>query len=183
LTFCKKVVEAHEGTILIYSDGRDKGTRVSIALPVYDVPELQPDAGLDLPAGVGMTLRVLLVEDHAATARILRSLLEADGHDVLLARSIAEAKQCIAANDFDLLLSDLGLPDGHGSELPALVKRKRNIPCIALSGYGQPEELERSQRAGFATHLVKPVTMGQLRKVIASIVDQPAVQQSKSRHE
>ncbi|GEM_PF-4563524 len=182
LTFCKKVLDAHEGNILIYSDGKDKGTRVSISLPVHDVPEMQPDAELDLLEGMGMNLRVLVVEDHGATARILRSLLEADGHEVLLARNLAEARQCIATKDFDLLLSDLGLPDGHGSELPILVKQKRNIPCIALSGYGQPEELERSQRAGFATHLVKPVTMGQLRKVIASIVDQPAVHQSGSKH-
>ena len=182
LTLCKKIVDAHEGTILIYSEGKDKGTRVSIVLPVHDVPEMQPDAELDLLAEMGMRLRVLVVEDHAATARILCSLLEADGHGVLLARTLAEAKQCIAANDFDLLLSDLGLPDGHGSELPALVKRKHNIPCIALSGYGQPEELERSQRAGFATHLVKPVTMDQLRMAIASIVDQAAAHHSGSLH-
>lgn len=178
LTFCKKAIEAHKGTILIYSDGKGKGTRVTITLPICDPSHARDAEAMDLPAGVGLKLRILLVEDHAATARILSSLLESDGHEVLLAHSVAEAKQHIATCEFDLLLSDLGLPDGHGSELPPLVKRRQDIPCIAISGYGQPEELERSQRAGFITHVVKPVTIGQLRTVIATIYNQPALRRT-----
>lgn len=165
LAYARSIIEAHGGTFAIGSAGCGKGTSVRILLPLAQGKEAigEVSAGRKIPTG----LRVLLVEDHEVTARILARLLEGDGNTVVLAATVAQARAAIAKEDFDLLVSDLGLPDGHGTELPAIIRQKRNIPCIAVTGYSQERDFKQTREANFIAHLVKPVTIDDLRGAIS----------------
>jgi CheY-like chemotaxis protein len=97
-------------------------------------------------------------------------LLEAYGYEVETAGDVRQALQAIDSANFDLLISDLGLPDRSGIELmKELRQRRHSLKGIALSGYGQEEDMRRSKEAGFAVHLVKPVDAGLLLETIGSI--------------
>jgi len=111
--------------------------------------------------------RILLVEDHEPTLNVLTRLLTHAGHEVIPAQTVAAAQAAAASQGFDVLISDLGLPDGTGWELmTSLRERYPNLPAVALSGYGMEEDQQRTREAGFATHLVKPVDFDQLRHAL-----------------
>ena len=104
-------------------------------------------------------LQILLVEDHGVTAKMMRMVLTAEGHTVEMAGDVATALELAGQQAFDLLVSDLGLPDGSGHDLMRqLRQRGHKFPGIALSGYGQEEDIQRSHEAGFAAHLTKPAS-------------------------
>ena len=106
---------------------------------------------------------VLLVEDHQDTALMMRRLLVRRGYAVTLATTLAEAMDAVNSRTFDILLSDLGLPDGSGLDLMrALSLRSPKLPAIALSGYGMPEDARKSLDAGFLAHIPKPVAIERL---------------------
>ena len=118
----------------------------------------------------GPALRVLLVEDHADTADMMATLLALDGHEVRTATSVAAALSAVAAQAFDLVISDLGLPDRSGLELARELRaRGFAIPAIALSGYGQDKDIEQSREAGFSLHLVKPVEPSVLKEAMERV--------------
>src|SRR6202012_5316799 len=89
-------------------------------------------------------LKILLVEDHADTAEILKRMLVRRGHEVVIAGNVAEALEKGTTERFDLLLSDIGLPDGTGSELLQKLGPAHRIPAIALSGFGSQQDVQRS---------------------------------------
>src|SRR6185436_18592241 len=99
---------------------------------------------------------------HADTARMMARLLRLLRCDVRTAGGCAEALAAADAGGFDLLISDLGLPDGHGLELIGALRRKRSFRAIALSGYGMEDDLRRSREVGFAAHLTKPISVESL---------------------
>ena len=114
-------------------------------------------------------MRILLVEDHGITAKIMQKVLNAEGHRVDVAGDIGTALQMADEQVFDLLISDLGLPDGSGHDLlRQLRQRGHKFPGIALSGYGQEEDIQRSRQAGFTTHLIKPASREAVIKAIAA---------------
>lgn len=102
--------------------------------------------------------RILVVEDHAATARGLKMFLEVSGHTVHVARDVATALAMSAAVEFDILVCDLTLPDGTGWELMETLCEDRAICAIAFSGLHERADIERSRRAGFVEHVVKGST-------------------------
>ena len=115
-------------------------------------------------------MRILLVEDHGVTARITQTVLSLEGHMVETAGDVATALELAGQHDFDLLLSDLGLPDGSGHDLMRqLRERGHRFPAIALSGYGQEDDIQRSREAGFAAHLTKPASREAVVEAVASI--------------
>jgi CheY-like chemotaxis protein len=114
-------------------------------------------------------MRLLLVEDHEATLHVLRRLLCRDGHQVVVAASVADALAAAGANSFDLVISDLGLPDGTGNQLMEKLRADYGLKGIALSGYGMEEDINRSREAGFVSHLIKPVDFPQLQRVLAGV--------------
>ena len=120
------------------------------------------------------SLSILLVEDHADTLRVLSRMVRGLGHAVTTAASVATALDASAAGRFDLLVSDVGLPDGSGIDL---MRRLRPMPGIALTGYGMESDIERCGDAGFVAHLTKPVDFTQLeeaiRRVAARSMDRP----------
>jgi CheY-like chemotaxis protein len=106
--------------------------------------------------------RILLVEDHPPTCATLTQLLARRGFRVVAARSLHEARTAAEREKFDILISDIGLPDGNGCDLMVELRKRQNLRGIALTGYGMSEDMERSRQSGFATHLTKPVSVGAL---------------------
>lgn len=92
------------------------------------------------------------------------------GHSVARANSVASAVAVLTREQFDVIISDIGLPDGNGIPLIYAVREFCHVPAIALTGYGNPEDIERSLSAGFNRHLTKPVSFETLRQTIAKFV-------------
>lgn len=112
-------------------------------------------------------IRILLVEDHKDTRDVLVKLLGRRGHRLVAVSSLAEARAAARAEDFDLVISDLGLPDGSGGELMKELRSQFGLKGIALSGYGDASALSQSSKAGCVGHLTKPVSIGVLEEVLA----------------
>ena len=112
------------------------------------------------------TLRVLLVEDHADTNRSITKLLQLRGYDVQSASTLGSALELSAKNEFDVLISDLGLPDGSGIDLIQKLPSGRPLLTIALTGFGMEDDIRKSHDAGFQHHLVKPIDLNKLDSLI-----------------
>jgi CheY-like chemotaxis protein len=111
-------------------------------------------------------VRILAVEDHADTLEVMCAMLTRLGHQVITATTLAEARRLCAAPGPELLICDIGLPDGDGWELGPLASQC-GISAIALTGYGMPSDLTLSHNAGFRAHLLKPVKMSDLQRAMA----------------
>jgi hypothetical protein len=159
LAICKSLIEMHGGKIQAHSDGRDRGATFTVTLPTLDAVPRHPAPRL--PA------RILLVEDNDDTRQVMTKLLHNAGHQVRAAASVQEARQAAAAETFDVLISDLGLPDGSGWELMRQLNAERRIRGIALSGFGTDQDMQKSKDAGFTAHLTKPIDFRRLEEAIA----------------
>lgn len=168
LAISKALVELHGGKIRAHSEGRGFGSKFFTELEVCAPPPV-PSADICArevePAGV---LEILLVEDHAPTLNIISRLLRRAGHTVSTASRVEEARALLAQQTFDLLVSDLGLPDGTGIDLVRELNG-RNVPSIALSGYGMDADIRECLAAGFHSHLTKPIDWRQLETAIHQI--------------
>jgi signal transduction histidine kinase len=171
LAICKALVDMHGGQIEAHSEGRDKGATFRVRLPLVAIPAAEvPRPTRDSQRRVIRPLHILLVEDHGVTAKMMRLVLMADGHTVETAGDIATALELAAQHTYDVLLSDLGLPDGTGHDLlRQLRQRGYAFPGIALSGYGQREDVQRSRDAGFAAHLTKPASREAVIEALSSV--------------
>lgn len=166
LSISRLLAELHHGRIWAESAGRNAGATFIVELPLAMAPaEALPEE--TEPARTSATkLRILLVEDHEQTRKTLQRLLGRRGHQVTVAATVAEGRQLAEDDSFDLLVSDLGLPDGSGEDLMKEVRRSKQIKGIALSGYGMEEDVQRSLQAGFAAHLTKPINIEVLDQAI-----------------
>lgn len=113
---------------------------------------------------------MLLVEDHDDTREVLARLLRRRGYDVEPARNAQEARALSSAKTFDLLVSDIALPDATGCELLAELSTKYGLRGIAMSGFGSDPDLAQSKEAGFLEHLVKPIDAKTLDAAIQRLV-------------
>ena len=114
-------------------------------------------------------LRLLIVEDHRDTAELLSNLLEMRGHEVAIAESVKDALRLAGEKSFDLVVSDVGLPDATGYDLMRELRARMPIRGIAISGWGRPEDIARSREAGFSEHLTKPVGLQKLEQAIGRV--------------
>jgi len=162
LAISKTLVEAHEGTITAQSVGRDKGSTFTLVFPTCEKAEAQivPAALPKLPERQPM--RILLVEDHEDSNRSLTNLLRRRGYHVQSALNFQSAVDLSATEEFDVLISDLALPDGSGIDLMQTLRSERPVLGIALTGFGMENDIRRSQEAGFKHHLVKPIDLNKL---------------------
>jgi two-component system CheB/CheR fusion protein len=173
LAVSRAISRLHGGDLTAESAGAGRGAVFTLRLPA-GVPEPDLDetvalfARRDPEAGLERNLRLLVVEDHPDTADAMADLLRDLGHEVTVARSVAAAREAAerAAGRLDLVISDLGLPDGSGLDLMSELARRHGLRGIALSGYGMDEDLRRSREAGFAAHLTKPVSLQTLQDAI-----------------
>jgi PAS domain S-box-containing protein len=171
LAIAKAVVEMHGGAINAASRGRDQGAAFSVQLnTAVPNPELSPgnNSGHLSPQSRSH-VRVLLVEDHHDTARTLARMLKIAGFEVKTANTTASALSLAATEQFDILLSDIGLPDASGYELMKQIRALHGMQGIALSGYGMEEDMRKSRAAGFSDHIVKPVNLAHLEAVIRRV--------------
>ena len=170
LAICKRVTDLHHGTIMAESAGRGRGATFTITLNAIETSLLDgPATYLAGEVAESKSVEILLVEDHEDTARVLRRILMKSGHNVGLANSVTEARALVAERSFDLVISDVGLPDGSGLELMRHLSTTYGLRGIALSGFGTDEDLAASWAAGFAEHLTKPVDWERLKSAIARL--------------
>ena len=166
LAISKSLAQAHGGTLTAQSDGRDRGSTFLLSLQT-----ISPAEALTIPAGTGeetsrQGLKILLVDDHQDTCAALEKLLVRRGHLVAATHDVRSAMEIAVRNHFDLLISDVALPDGTGMELMMQLRAISGIPGIAISGFGNNGDIERSLQAGFSEHLIKPVKLEKLEAAI-----------------
>ncbi|HEY8901612.1 MAG TPA: PAS domain S-box protein [Chthoniobacterales bacterium] len=165
LAISKALIELHEGEIRAESDGSGQGSTFTIDLPAgaAEKGEEGPKSAADRR---DHSLRVLIVEDHADTAAMLTKLLGAMGYAVTAAHTAGEGLALVAKQEFDIVVSDLGLPDMTGYEFIEALKKRASVKSIAMSGYGMEEDIRKSFASGFDEHLVKPVDLSSLERAI-----------------
>lgn len=171
LAIARALVQLHGGTIVARSEGAGKGTQFEITLPVRRMAgAIRSQSRSDEPPPPpAETLRLLVVEDDVVTARVLARLLQDRGYVVQTADCMSAALNLIESQEFDVMVSDLSLPDASGYDLLSAVLRKRPMKAIAMSGFGAKEDIERSLEVGFGAHLVKPVDTADLDQAIREI--------------
>ncbi|RYD84680.1 MAG: response regulator [Verrucomicrobiaceae bacterium] len=168
LSICRGIIELHDGEIRVQSAGEGKGATFSVELPVH-VPSVEPveEPGEFFPEFSKQAQRILLVDDHADTRNTLSRLLSRAGYDVTTADCVSSALQKAMEKEFDLLISDIGLPDGTGRDLMNELNTRFSLPGIAFSGFGMEGDVRQSLDAGFSAHLTKPVDFQQLKNEMA----------------
>ena len=170
LSIVQALVEMHGGSITASSAGTGRGATFSFRLETVTRPlgagEQGGGAVREAGAPPGPACRVLLVEDHEDTRDLLGRLLKSFGCEVAAAGSVGEAVALAGRQQFDLLLSDIGLPDGSGLDVMRQIGKHQKIRGIALSGFGQDDDLRRSREAGFEQHITKPVNLQTLREIV-----------------
>ena len=156
----------HGGTVTAQSPGPHCGATFTITLPTAAAPAQRLQAVLPEhvhPAGV---LNILMIEDHVDTAEVMAQLIRTLDHDVTTVGRVDDALAATQLQEFDLVISDVGLPDGTGLDFVSSVRRHSQVPAIALTGYGSDDDVRRCLAAGFTAHLTKPVNFSQLEVLI-----------------
>lgn len=165
LALVQQLVALHNGSVAMESAGQGQGAKFTIRLPLSretrerGVPEGMVDAGaLD-------QMRILVVDDSEDTVEMLRRLFEMDGATVSTAGGGAEALEIIREKDFEVILSDISMPEMDGFEFLRRLREiplKRDVPVMALTGFGRAEDVDRAKAEGFFTHVTKPIDVNKL---------------------
>jgi CheY-like chemotaxis protein len=168
LAIGKSLVEMHNGTIAARSQGKDHGSVFSVSLPLTSpVETVTPETPEGIPAPLAREeIRILLVDDHTDTVSVMRLLLRRRGFQVYTAYSVDSAVKVAAEYPFDLVISDIGLPDGSGLDLFERLRSNGPLKAIAMSGFGTSQDVALSIRSGFSVHLVKPISARVLHEAI-----------------
>jgi len=176
LTISKALIDAHDGKIHVQSPGKDQGSTFSVELNTVLAPVGRDGDGQDQPVDrepkqfVPRHRRVLLVDDHYDTCIAMKRMLERHGYEITVAHTAEQAAEKVRTEEFDLLISDIGLPDRSGYDLMREVRLNNDLPGIALSGFGSEQDVNQAREAGFAEHLTKPVSFERLEKTIQSLL-------------
>ena len=170
LTISKSLAQAHGASLIAKSEGLNRGATYLLTMKTAELEATeQVRAAEPPPAPAG--LRILLVDDHPDTCAALERLLKLRGHSVSAAHNMRSALELAGdGNSFDLVISDVGLPDGNGMDLLRVLRTKKPIRGIAISGFGMDADIAKSMEAGFAEHLVKPVKLEKLEAAISRVM-------------
>jgi len=167
LAISRGLVEAQGGTLSARSDGVGEGSTFRIEFPlVTPQRESQRPTGTTPASGHRTVHRILLVEDHVDSATAVKELLGVLSCDVVVANTVQEAIDASRTGPFDLVLSDLGLPDGNGIDLMRMLRDEYGLSGIAITGHGMASDLRNTRDAGFVGHLVKPITLQRLSDAV-----------------
>ncbi len=168
LAITRSIIEAHGGTVSAASRGVGQGAKFTLEIPLHP-SQVNTEMAAEPPAqptGEFSAKRILLVEDHDDTRKNLEILLQRSAYLVKSAANAGEALKLAETNEFDLVISDVGLPDESGLALMKKLKTAHNLRGIGLSGYGMEGDIARGRAAGFLQYLTKPVRFEQLREAI-----------------
>ena len=168
LAISKSLAQAHGGSLTAQSEGRDRGSTFLLSMQTISPAEGLGSAPRPSDETSRQGLRILLVDDHQDTCAALEKLLVRRGHLVAATHNVRSAMEAAVRNQFDLLISDIALPDGSGMELMTQLQAISQMPGIAISGFGNYGDIEKSLRAGFSDHLIKPVKLEKLEAAIES---------------
>ncbi len=183
LALVRNLVELHGGTVEARSEGPGCGTAVVVRLPALSIAPAVEHAVTAKPAVEGqIARRILLVDDNVDAADLLAYMLRMKGHEVFVASDGPSALSLLATNQVDVGILDIGLPGMDGYELAGRIRAKptrTSLRLIALTGFGQDTDRERSTRAGFDAHLVKPAGVDEVIAALSvapsSIVERDAL--------
>ena len=172
LAIVRNLVDLHGGRVRAFSNGANQGSRFEVELPAVEWTTTAMPSAIDgKPAGVVVGARVLLVDDNSDAADLMGDLLTVQGYAVHVANSGPEALRLLATFTPDAALLDIGLPVMDGYELAAALRGKLpKIRLIALTGYGAPNDRQRTREAGFDAHLTKPVSLATLTETLAELL-------------
>jgi PAS domain S-box-containing protein len=184
LSIVKNLVELHGGSVRVKSPGENQGSTFVVALPISHVRDdldrharpavtTDPLDSIELPKLDGLV--VLVVDDEPDGRALTARILEGCGARVVSASSAAEALECLSRERYDILLSDIGMPEADGYELIRKVRaldtsRSSAMPAIAVTAYARPEDRQRSLLAGYQMHLAKPIEAREVVAAIASLI-------------
>ena len=180
LAISKAMVAAHGGTIKAESPGKDRGATFSVTLQTVATPVSATSDGPKKPSksrtGQGAQQaspghRVLVVDDHVDTCTGMKMMLERRGYRVTLAHTADQAVERTRHEEFDLIISDIGLPDRSGYELMQELSSTKGLRGIALSGFGMENDVSRAHAAGFSEHLTKPINFDRLEESIQNLLE------------
>ena len=173
LTLVRRLVELHDGTVAVHSEGANRGSLFTVRLP--SIPAVGTSAPTnDTPRTLATRRRVLIIEDNRDAREMFRMMLELDGHQVIEAEEGRAGLQLLRTEKPDEAFIDVGLPGLDGYEIArrfrdeASADGPRRVLLVALTGYGTPDALERSRCAGFDHHLIKPVNPEALYRLLNS---------------
>jgi CheY-like chemotaxis protein len=177
LSISKAMVDAHNGRIRVASAGKDKGSTFTVNLKTVATPA-GADNGAEQKRPVETEKRfattrprhVLVVDDHHDTCTGMKMMLERRGYKITLAHSANQAVEKAGAEDFDLIISDIGLPDRSGYELMRELRASKDLRGIALSGFGTEHDISKARDAGFSEHLTKPINFERLEEAIRNLI-------------
>ncbi|HEX5316460.1 MAG TPA: ATP-binding protein, partial [Candidatus Kapabacteria bacterium] len=171
LAISKALIEQHHGTIWAESDGAERGATFTIELPTAGLPDIPVATDKNKETTPAQSAsRILLVEDNDDTSRAMQVLFERKGFTVRVANSVESAREISKTYPVDLVISDIGLPDGDGFEVIQHMNKIRPTHGIAISGFGMDEDRRRSLEAGFNAHLVKPVNFAELSGIAQKLL-------------
>lgn len=172
LTLVRRLVEMHDGSIEARSSGPDEGSEFVVRLPVFIKQSNEPPPRSDGPKAAALSgCRILVVDDNKDSADSMGMLLRIKGNDIRTAHDGLEAVDVAGTFRPDLVLLDIGLPKLNGYEVARRIRQQpwgRDVILVALTGWGQDEDIRRSQEAGFNFHAVKPVELAALEKLLAA---------------
>lgn len=171
LALVRRFAELHGGAVAAHSEGHGKGSRFVLTLPRASAPATSVAARSDAIPSTGTSRRVLVVEDNAGAREGLCRLLQIWGHQVSAAADGEEALRLVKENPPEVALVDIGLPVLDGYELARAIRNDpsaSDVQLVALTGYGQQKDRERTAAAGFEQHLVKPVDLDDLTRIFGT---------------
>jgi signal transduction histidine kinase/CheY-like chemotaxis protein len=179
LAISKAMVDAHGGKIHVESPGKDQGSVFTLSMKTVEAPEPvangsgapQAPTAAEKKKIEERSCHILVVDDHQDTCVGMKMMLERRGYDITIAHTADQAVQKAGAQDFDLLISDIGLPDRSGYELMRELRATRNLRGIAISGFGMEHDVNKARAAGFSEHLTKPINFERLEEAIQGLLD------------
>lgn len=172
LAVVQQLVELHGGSVTAFSAGEGKGATFTIRLPRSVDTKRRLSPLLDLTMGTLQGMEVLVVDDSEDTTEMVRHLLEIGGASVCAATSGSEALRFARERDFDVVLSDISMPEMDGFEFLSRLRElpgKEELPAVALTGFGRPEDVQRASDQGFYAHLTKPFDLQTLARLLQKI--------------
>jgi PAS domain S-box-containing protein len=172
LAVVQQLVELHGGSVSAYSAGVGKGATFTIRLPRTGNSKSHSSAAHDLGIGSLEGMSVLVVDDSEDTTEMVRHLLEIGGASVCAATSGFEALRIAREQEFDVVLSDISMPEMDGFEFLNRLHQipgKEDLPAVALTGFGRPEDMQKASDNGFYAHLTKPFDIQQLAMLLQKV--------------